>query len=625
MAAASISLAGCQPSDPPVNTANDTGLKNGSKTARQPTTTTAGRRTPRPPRPTAGVRFVEVAARSGVSFRFHNDQKPGRFFLPEVMGGGVAWLDYDVDGRIDLFCINGGRLDTSPPDASRHPDRLFHNLGSGQFLHAKQALPKLDRGFGQGVAAGDANGDGFPDLFLACYGPDRLLLNNGDGTFSVSPAPFTESSRRWSTSVAWLDCDGDKDLDLFVAGYLALDLNNHQPCQYDNRPGYCGPGRFAAVPDALYLNNGDGTFTESAAALGLAQAAVDAETTLDKKTAKTSTRRQPRARAGKSLAVAVVDLDHDTRPEIYVGNDLTPNHLYTISNPHDLQLPVYHDVAIVSGSAHSAEGENEASMGIACGDFDRDGRFDLFLTHYFQKKNTLYRNLTLTLTPNTTSPAAPGSKQQGLAFYDESRRSRVSATSYAFLGFGTVAIDVDRDNDLDLFVANGHVLGPNHPPSAMTAQLLANDGTGRFTDVSTLSGNYFQRDLLGRGVAAADLDNDGDIDIAVSHLDAPLALLRNDSPTIGDWVGLVVLGPRIGGRVELISGHDAPTQIVPLVSAGSYLSDNDPRVVLTLPKGSESAVVRVHRPGQDSREYHGLKTGRYWLLPVSGPALEMMR
>ncbi|MBI3866204.1 MAG: CRTAC1 family protein [Planctomycetia bacterium] len=520
--------------------------------------------------------FVDVARASGIDFTFFSDTVPGRYFLPEIMGGGIGWLDFDGDGRLDVCFRNGTILSPDTPPSGKHLSRLFRNLGAGQFADVTRASAAGLEAYGQGCAPGDYDADGFPDLYLANYGADGLLHNNGDGTFRDVTREARVSDELWSTSAVWCDLDGDHDLDLYVANYMNVNFETHKVCEYSGRPGYCGPGSFHSQPDAVYLNQGDGTFVESAAALGF----VDED--------------------GNGLAVIAADFDDDLVPEIFVANDMTPNHMFTQSTHFDApgsQRLRYANVAPAGGSAVSFAGLNEAGMGIACADFDGDGSLDIFITHYYHMKNTLYTN------------------RGRLIFDDDSRRTRIAATSYESLGFGTCPIDYDRDGSPDLFVANGHVLGPEQEPNAMRPQLLKNR-KGQFSDVSDQAGAYFQKLLLGRGVAAADYDDDGDVDIAVSHLDQRVALLRNDTQTGRRWLGLDLAtadrAPPVGGRVIVTT--PGRRQVLPIVAGGSYLSSGDPRIVAGLPGDEDSVEVEILWPSGRVDRFTDLAADRYWII-----------
>lgn len=588
-----VILAGCPSSRPAVDDAA-AGKTTARESAAASTAVTLPPVVNAPPVLAVQPRFSDVAAAAGVQFSFFNDEVADRYFLPEVMGGGAAWIDFDVDGRFDLYLRDGSTLVGPDPAAADHISRLYRNLGGGRFREITPSAGQAGfHGYGQGCAVGDFNQDGFPDIFLANYGPNTLLQNNGDGTFSDVTAVADMADPFWGSSAVWLDLDDDGDLDLYGVNYLDVRLENLKVCRFHGKPGYCGPGDYEAQPDRVYRNEGDGRFVEAAESLGL--------TGLN----------------GKGLAVAALDLDGDLRTEIYVANDMTPNFLFTrtpfpataggSAQPDTL----YREVAMQAGCGVSDIGHNEASMGIATGDFDRDGLTDIFLSHFYLHKNTLYRNL------------------GKLIFKDDSRRSRIAATGFDFNGFGTVVLDYDRDGAVDLFIANGHVLGKYQEPHQMHAQLLRNDGRGRFDDISAAAGAYFQELLLGRSVAASDYDDDGDLDFAVTHLHRPTALLRNDTEAAGHFLGLELCTwtriPPIGGRVTVTAGDQR--WVLPVVAGGSYLASHDPRLLVAIP--SDGPVdVEVAWPGGERQQFTGLATDRYWRIypghdpeprvPVSG-------
>ncbi|MDA1014032.1 MAG: CRTAC1 family protein [Planctomycetota bacterium] len=415
---------------------------------------------------------------------------------------------------------------------------------------------------------GDFNADGFPDLFVANYGRNTLYRNCGDGTFEdvsdrlrMSP-DGTDLSNVWSTSAAWFDVENDGDLDLYVVNYLDVTPATHAVCQQDGKPVYCGPGKYDAVRDAVFVNQGDGHFVEAADSLGF---------------------NRP---GGRGMAVCVVDLDQDGRPEVYVANDMTANFLFTRSDSLTSPNTLYREVAELCGCAASRSGQTEASMGIACADFDGDTRVDLLITHYYQEKNTLYQN------------------RGGLLFDDESRSTRIAATSYESLGFGTCVLDFNRDGFQDVMISNGHVLGPNHIPNEMKPQLLQNTGQASFQDVSKHAGNYFSDEWLGRGLASCDFDNDGDSDFVVTHLERPTALLRNDTVAPGSFIQIQLLTNSrvapVGGRIRLSA--DGHQQVIPIVAGGSYLCSNDHRVLIGIPDQVVAADIDVTWPdGKVSR------------------------
>ena len=524
--------------------------------------------------------FVNVAAAMGLEFEYFEDRVPGRFFLPEVMGGGVGWGDFDRDGWTDLYLMNGAVLDPSvrAVGESEHRNVLFRNIRGDRMTNVGLTANAADSGYGQGCAIGDFDADGFGDVYLCNYGRNALLSNNGDGTFGNFSGVEEENDGQWSSSAVWVDLNADGNLDLYCVNYMDCTLQNSRVCQYGESSGYCGPGNYEGVADVVLLNTGDGQFRDATIELGFG------------------------GLQGKGLAVAVSDFDKDFYPDIYVANDMEANNLFvrTVNKAPDNGTGSIHyrDVAPESGCAVSGEGLNEASMGIACADFDGDGLVDLYLTHYYQMKNTLYHNL------------------GGGQFEDDSFRTGVAATSFPFLGFGVVSLDVDQDRHPDLFVANGHVLGPTIDPNAMTPQLLLNDGRGNFKDQSRTAGAYFEDVWLGRGAAGADFDDDGDLDICVSHIDRPVALLRNDTTTGKNFITVQLVcrnrTPCHCARVTMSDGIYHVSQV--FGAGGSYLSSSDDRLHFAVQGSSSEVRLLVEWPSGHSELYDALRVNRGWQI-----------
>jgi enediyne biosynthesis protein E4 len=514
--------------------------------------------------------FQDVAAEFGIHAPFYTDTVPDRFFLPEIMGGGATWLDFDRDGRLDLYLTNGTRLEPSsgPPPRGNW---LYRGQSDGPFTLVDESIGAADRGYGQGSAAGDFNSDGFPDLYVGNFGPNALYVNNGDGTFRLDTTSPVIADPAWTSGVLWIDLNRDGWLDLYVTNYLQLTLEDRKVCEYNQQPGYCGPGQYQAAGDHVYLNQGDGQFRDGTDELGMTD------------------------RVGKGLTVLGTDFNGDRIPEIYVGNDMTVNFLYTVKSSDPL---VYEDVAPAGGCAVSGEGMNQASMGISCADFDGDNRPDLYLTLYYNTQKTLYRN------------------HGDLQFEDVSRRMRTAQTGYRFLGFGTVPIDYDGDRFPDLFVTNGHVLGPRVTPNRMTPQWLHNVAGKHFEDVTNRLDGYFQKEWLWRGAASADFDNDGDLDIVVTHLDDPAALLQNSTPTGKGFIGFdLSTRNRIfpcGTAVTITTQHGE--QIKSLMSGGSYLSSSDPRLLFVLEPGTTVVDVRIDWTSGRTDRFTELASNRYWQI-----------
>jgi len=500
----------------------------------------------------------------GIDFTFFSDAVPERYFLPEVMGGGSGWLDFDLDGDYDVYFTNGCELrgtsqgELIESEQKEHVDRLFMNLDGKGFIDVTAAARFVDHGYGQGCAVGDFDADGFPDIFVANYGTNALYRNNGDGTFEEVTQSALTGAPKWSSSCAWFDANHDGLLDLYVVTYMEVTFLNRKVCNYGNLKGYCGPGDYEAVPDRLYINQGDGTFLDKLDEFGMT------------------------AEKGSGLGIVIADFDNDLRPEVYVANDMSPNFLFALSDNPNARTASrdrpYFDIATMAGCAVSDMGYNEASMGVSCADFDGDGLPDLYLTHFYNMKNTLYHNL------------------GKLAFVDDSKRSRVILHSKKNTGFGTIPFDYDGDGNIDLFLANGHVLGPTQIPWELTPQIIRNAGEAKFDDISEYAGEYFAEKTLGRGAAAADFDNDGDVDISVTHLLRPVALLRNNTKVDADWVGLDLKSanriPPVGGRIVVIEGERR--RVLPITTGGSYLCSHDPRYRFWT--RSENLRVEIHWP-----------------------------
>ncbi|HLH27942.1 MAG TPA: VCBS repeat-containing protein, partial [Acidimicrobiales bacterium] len=463
--------------------------------------------------PGANVAFREEAEMVGLSFTFENGRTPARQ-LPETMSGGVALLDYDGDGWLDVYAVQGGTF-PAPPGAG-NADRLYRNRGDGTFedATARSGLAAFPGGYGHGAAVGDVDNDGHPDLFVTRFGAYALYRNRGDGTFEDATARWgLGGGRDWPTSAAFADLDGDGDLDLYVAHYVAWDPRNPRIC--GNASGgpvsYCVPHLLEPVPDHVFRND-DGRFLDVTREAGF----TDPD--------------------GRGLGVLATDLDDDGRVDLFVANDGTANFLFR--NRGDFR---FESTGLDAGVAANSEGGYQAGMGIACGDLDGDGRPDLAVTNFFGESSTFYRNL-----GHTT-------------FVDATAAVGLKAPSRFLLGFGITFLDVDNDGCLDLATANGHIhdLRPK-VPYAMPAQLLAGDAKGRLTDVTEESGAVWSVPRVGRGLVRADLDNDGRADLLLVAQNSPLAYFHNRTGRAGHFVTLRLEGATssrdaIGARVTVTS------------------------------------------------------------------------
>ncbi|MBI1347991.1 hypothetical protein GC163_17085 [bacterium] len=504
------------------------------------------------------ISFTDLAAQSGFEFPYYNgaprDQQTRRMY--EFNGGGVGVLDYDNDGRPDLFMTQGA---TWPPKSGSqaHTDRLFRNGIGDHFLDVTDAAHVRDGQFSAGVSIGDLDNDGFPDVYVANVGRNRLLMNNGDGTFRDVTEATKTAGDDWSTSCAIADLNGDSLPDLYVVNYLkGEDLFERLCRDEDNHVRSCSPREFAGAQDRLYMNSGDGTFFDITATSGI------------------------QVEDGKGLGIAVADFTGSGHLDIFIANDAVPNFYFANTGHASSTDVLFTEEALVRGVAFNEAGRAEACMGIAVGDADGDARLDLFVTNFYNESNTFYRQL------------------DGGEFLDATRQAQLDTPSLKMLGFGTQFLDADRDGDLDLFVANGHIddLTDTGIPLAMRPQFFGNDGQGCFVELASESvGSYFDREQLGRGAAIVDWNCDGLEDLVVSHLDTPAALLTNRSPEPGHAIRLNLKGTQssrdaIGTTVTV---ETAGKTIMRQLSAGDgFQASNQRRLVIGL--GSADTIDRLH-------------------------------
>jgi hypothetical protein len=530
--------------------------------------------------------FIESAEATGLRFT-HVNGATGRYYLPEQMGAGVALFDYDNDGDLDVFLVQDGPLGPeATSDAGDAPiSRLFRN----DLARAPAGAPRLRftdvttragvglRAYGMGAAVGDYDNDGDIDLFVTTFGPDTLYRNNGDGTFADATKEAGVSDPLWSTSATFLDYDRDGDLDLFVANYLDFTIAGNKTCTDSaGSRDYCGPRVYRPAPDRLYRNDGGGRFTNVTESSGVARA------------------------DGAGLGVVAGDYNRDGWLDLYVANDATPNQLWI--NRHD---GTFVDEGLLSGAAFNVAGNPEGSMGIASGDFDRDGDEDLFVTNIAGETFVLYRN-------------------DGSGNFEDARvAAGLAAPTAASTGFGTDWFDYDNDGWLDLFVANGAVnlieAQRGQPsPFRMKNQLFHNDGNGRFSETSTAGGAAFQRAEISRAAAFGDLENDGDTDIVVTSSGGPVRLLLNQTGTQHHWLQVslaqnarnrVGLGARVG-----LERDGQPALWRRVRTDGSYLAASEARVHFGLGPGAAVGAVVVEWPDGVWERWTGLAADRHLTL-----------
>ena len=538
-----------------------------------------------------GIHFTDITAASGIDF-IHEAGVDGSFWQPEGVVPGCAVFDYDGDGALDIYFVNGGWLTPSVVSEGRpNPSgALYRNLGNGRFENVttkaglntapgdgEDAGADADgptRRYGHGCAVGDYDGDDDLDLFLADLGPNRLFRNDGDGTFTEVGAAAGVDDPRWAAAASFADLDLDGDLDLFVTNYCVWSPAGQVPYKSPKgEPDYVAPAAYEPVPDLYYRNNGDGTFTDSSRDAGFESA------------------------YGHGLAAVIADYDGDGRPDIYVANDGDANNLW-------FQQPdgTFEERGLLSGAALNYAGDAEASMGLTAGDIDDDGDWDLFMTHLSTETNTLYRNDGAGFFEDVTDPWGLG------------------APSMPFTGFGTLFFDPDRDGDLDLFVANGRVNrgedGAGPWPYAQRDQFFVNTGD-RYQELLPKQARWLEPILVSRGVAVGDLDGDGDDDLVVSNAQAAPRLLRNDSAVGGRWLGIHVRqdGPNregIGAAVGATAGRGWKWRRVS--RDGSYGSANEPRSLFAFDSRAHAAAVVVRWPDGDEEHWRLDELDRDWRL-----------
>jgi enediyne biosynthesis protein E4 len=518
--------------------------------------------------------FSDITQEAGLTWRQFSGESSDRFLI-ETMGGGVAFLDFDGDGRQDIFFVNGGE---TPKAKSAIPVRnaLYRNRGQGKFedVAVKAGVDHINF-YGMGVAAGDYDNDGFPDLFVTGFPNCALFHNNRNGTFAeVTVKAGVTNSGRWAAGAAWFDYDRDGWLDLVVANYARFSFDNPKKCSVNGARSYCEQVAYEGMPITLYHNNGNGTFTDVSKSSGL-----------DKL-------------IGRALGIVAIDVNDDGWPDLFVARDASPN-LLLINNRNG----TFQDVANDAEIAYDENGLAKAGMGVDAGDFSGDGVPDFAVTNF----NDQYHSLFL------------GSKS--LPYQDRTVASHLAALSKSFVGWGVKFLDFDNDGNLDLVLVNGHInqaiettrLDVKYQELPL---LLHNDGNGGFENMADRAGPAFRRGYVARGLAIGDIDNDGDPDVVFTTLNGPPVLLRNNVGQDHDWIGFQLEGTKsnrdgLGAKVTVFAGQ---RRIVRWTTGGSsYLSSHDKRALIGLGRIEPGKVLNaeIRWPNGGVQRLSRLEPNRY--------------
>jgi hypothetical protein len=537
-----------------------------------------------PPPIDPGFRLVDVTANSGIRFR-HNSGAYGGKLLPETLGAGCAFLDYDRDGWQDILLINGrdwqgqGHKDLSGHKGALSSDpstlKLYRNNRNGTFSDVTRSAGLNIEMYGMGVAVGDYDNDGFPDILITCVGQNRLFKNTGKGTFiDVTKSSGLDGRQAMSTSALWFDFDRDGLLDLFVCNYVKWSPEHDVFCSLDGKhKSYCTPEAYRGETCWLFHNRGNGTFEDVTATSGIFDS------------------------SSKSLGVALLDYDHDGWPDLLVTNDTQPNKLYR-----NQRKGTFKDVAVDAGIAFSAEGRARAGMGVDVADFDNSGNPGVAITNFDNEMTGLYR------------------LSEGGNYIDAAMQSGVGMASKDKLGFGCVFLDADLDGTLDLAVVNGHIddtvrnvsgVGYAQPP-----QLFLNTGKGTFLDVAAQAGGGFSQPKVGRGLAYGDFDRDGDVDLLITTNNGPAYLYRNDQTARNRSIRFRLVGTQsnrdaIGASLKIFheTSHGTSIQSRLVKGGSSYLSQSELPVTFGLGKRDKIDRLVIEWPSGRTEEHKNLSAG----------------
>ncbi len=518
--------------------------------------------------------FEEIPAeRSGIRWR-HRNGKSAEKYLPESTGAGCAFLDYDNDGWMDIYLVNSGPCDFWTPSKPVR-NALYRNNRDGTFTDVTEKAGVPGNAFGMGVAVGDYDGDGWPDLYVTQYPHSILYHNNGDGTFSDVTAKAGLTAPGWGTSAVWFDYDNDGRLDLFVCQFVEFSKALNKPCgiHEDGRRHYCIPKVYAPKPSWLFHNNGDGTFTDVSKDSGIS------------------------AHLGKAWGAVATDINNDGLIDLWVANDTVANFLFV-----NRGKGKFDEIATAAGVAYSADGKARSGMGVDSADFDQDGWMDLFVSNLDRELFSIYRN------------------NHDETFDDVALPTGIGKATKFMSGWGLKFFDYDNDGNLDLFLANGNpddLISSLHGEVTYEEPLMLFHNTGKsFKNVSVQSGPIFSKPLAARGLAIGDFDNDGGVDVLISVNDGAPVLLKNNIGAQNNWLGIKLVGKQsnpdaIGARITYQSGDLKRSRMK--VGGGSFLSSHDPRMVLGL--GTRRKIdwleVKWPLPGGSTQRFSDLLINRY--------------
>jgi len=510
----------------------------------------------------SGIRWVHTAGKSAARF------------LPETTGPGCAFLDYDNDGWMDIYLVNSGKCDFYDPNPPLR-NALYRNNRDGTFTDVTEKARVLGGGYGQGVAVGDYDGDGFPDLYVTQYGRSILYHNNGDGTFTDVTEKAGVAAPGWSSSAAWFDYDNDGKLDLFICQFVEFSRTINKSCGSgeEGKHGYCIPRLYNPMRSWLFHNNGDGTFTDVSKASGIANA------------------------LGKAWGVVATDLNNDGQMDLFVSNDTVPNFVFM-----NRGKGRFEETGTYAGVAYSSDGRARSGMGLDSADFNQDGWMDLFVANIDMERFAIYQN------------------NHDETFDDQAAPTGIGMATRLMSGWGLKFLDYDNDGYLDLFLANGNpddLIESIHSLVKYQEPLMLFHGTGKgFVNISAQSGPVFAKPLSARGMAIGDYDNDGATDVLIANNDGPPILLHNNVGSQNHWLGIRLVGTKsnpdaIGARI-IYQAQDLKQQRMK-VGGGSFLSSHDPRMVLGL--GSRSKIdwleIKWPLPSGKVERFSGLPVDRY--------------